>query len=467
MLRARIAEIIARSPLGELPERPSFPEEPALGQAARPYGSSPRPDYSAESWIEHVFREEPHEIGAVYRARRPSPLGHRVGLASIASARQAEAALLALMALDPALAGCDLSRALYVDTETTGLSGGTGTVPFLVGLGFFDADHTELIVEQILLRNFAEEAAMIEHLRKRVEDASMLVTFNGKAFDWPLLCARATMNRAAALPERPHLDLLHVVRRLHKHRLASCSLKSVEDEVLGCRRVDDVSGGEIGPIYFHYLRTRDLCALEPVVRHNELDVVSMVALVGLYGEPLEAWATNLASSRAQLADASSRVGGLDPTDLAQASKVLRRGGDLERALAFAETSVELGAGSLGHRARGDVSKARGDKAAALADYERAVAAIASAEEADSAAARALRLELAKLYEHHARSYDLALAALAQGTTEHPEKHAHRLRRVAVKKRQSSLTPDKPPRRKRSSAIGALREAAFDDAGKVK
>jgi len=253
------------------------------------------------------------------------------------------------------------------------------------------------------------------------------------------------MNRLAPLPERPHLDLLHVARRLHRHRLVSCSLGSIEDDVLGQRRVGDVCGADIAAIYHHYVRSGDLTALEPVVAHNSMDVVSMFALVGLYGEPLEHIAC--AASSALETDVRVASGCLVPTDLAAFAQVTRRAGDLERALVFADASIERGGGALGFKARADVAKARGDKAAALVDYERALrdaeaiedvlparAPLAfreasfrdpiarravSAGACETTVAPVLRLELAKLYEHHARSFDKALAALARGTSELP------------------------------------------------
>lgn len=448
------------------PPRPSLDElrdriAGILGKSAAPAAPKPplvrRDGSDAASWIEHAFVEEVTDAGTVYRARLASPAGQRVGAVPIAPARWADPALLALLALDPRLAECKLDRALYLDTETTGLAGGAGTVPFLIGLGAFDEGG--FTVEQLLLRTFAEEAAMLEHLRARVEEATVIVTFNGKSFDWPLIRARAVMNRLKPLPERPHLDLLHIARRLHKHRVSSCALARVEDEVLGQGRVDDVCGADIVAIYHHYVRARDLAALEPVVQHNRLDVVSMAALVSLYGEPLDTWATSLHA-----------------TDIAAASRVAKRAGDLDRALAFAEVSVERGGGADGHRARGDVARARGDKAAALSDYERALADLetvpASATEPGKPTepAAELRLELAKLYEHHARAFDKALATLSQGTTEDAELHDRRLKRLArkleAKAEKVRRAPVKKRAKARASTDAAIAASAATSPGQV-
>ena len=213
--------------------------------------------------------------------------GRRTPSAESRSTRRssARAEALALLALDPSLAAADPASALYLDTETTGLSG-SGTIAFLIGLAGFD--DGELVMEQLLLRTPSEEAALLARVSERIEAASLLVTFNGKAFDVPTLNGRFVMNRLPRPPERPHFDLLHVARRLHKHRVGSCSLKAVESEVLGFVRDADIDGADVAPRYGHFLRTGDESVLVSVVEHNAWDVVSMAALVGLYGEPLAA-----------------------------------------------------------------------------------------------------------------------------------------------------------------------------------
>ncbi|MEO8796248.1 MAG: ribonuclease H-like domain-containing protein, partial [Polyangiaceae bacterium] len=120
------------------------------------------------------------------RAQRLSA-SHRMGRVSLLPARDASTPLLALLALDPQIAACDPAHALYLDTETTGLAGGAGTVAFLVGLAYWDGDEGAasrgLMIEQILVRALGEEAPMLEHVASRIRDASMLITYNGKSFD--------------------------------------------------------------------------------------------------------------------------------------------------------------------------------------------------------------------------------------------------------------------------------------------
>jgi uncharacterized protein YprB with RNaseH-like and TPR domain len=328
---------------------------------------------------------------------------HRTGRVPLSGALDADFGLLALLSLDAALARCEPRGALYLDTETTGLSGGAGTVAFLVGLAWWDGGT--LVLEQLLVRSLGEEAPMLERVAERVATASVLVTFNGKSFDMPLLRTRFVMARMQAPQEPPHLDLLHVARRVHRKRIKGCRLVTLERNVLGFERVGDVESGDVSACYLHFLHTGEAGALLGVIEHNAWDVAAMAALVGLYGEPLSS--------------------GLAPGDLAGVAATLRRAGALDEALAVAEAAVERGgAAPEALRARADVAKARGDRARALADFEQLAAAVDDP---------AIRLELAKLYEHFAKSPTQALAWATLGTGEsaaNAKKRADRLARKA-------------------------------------
>jgi uncharacterized protein YprB with RNaseH-like and TPR domain len=364
--------------------------------------------------VELPFATTETPLGPLHERLQRLSSAHRTGHTPVGCARDASVDLLALLALDPALAACDPAGALFLDTETTGLSGGAGTVAFLVGLGWWDG--SALVIEQLLVRALGEEAPMLERVRARVASASMLVTFNGKSFDLPLLRTRFVMAGVAAPREPPHLDLLHVARRIHKERArltpGACRLTALEREVLGFERVDDVASGDVSACYLHFLRTGDARALLGVIEHNAWDVVAMAALVGLYGEPL------LAQSR------------LGPGDLAGLARTLRRAGALDRAMATADEAVDR---SLGQdhgplRARADIAKARGDRARALADFE----ALATAVDDPS-----VRLELAKIYEHWVGAPSEALAWAVRGTGESPERAEKRERRLVRKARAVS------------------------------
>lgn len=341
---------------------------------------------------------------------------HRVGRIPVATARGSSAELLALLALDPRLAACDPARALYLDTETTGLGPGAGTVAFLVGLAWFEGSPggrgerddarsrtPALVVEQLLVRRLGEEGPVLERVAERLAAASMLVTFNGKSFDMPVLRTRFVMGRRSVPAEPPHLDLLHVARRLHKARGVGVTLGAVEREVLGFVREDDVPSGEVSACYVHFLRSGDPRALMGVVEHNAWDVVSMAALVGLYGEPLEGTQ-------------------LEPGDLVGLARTLKRAGSAALAYEAADAAVLRGAGPDATRARAEIAKARGDKARALADFEALAASVDDP---------SVRLELAKLYEHHAKDATRALEVVEAGTGEghdHRERRRARLRR---------------------------------------
>jgi hypothetical protein len=319
------------------------------------------------------------------------------------AALTASAEVLALLALDPALAGLALERALYLDCESTGLAG-AGTLAFLVGLAWFDGDR--LVLEQLLLRTPAEEKAMLELLRERVSRASVLVTYNGKTFDVPLLSARCVMAACPPFPKRPQLDLLHVARRLHRDRIGACRLLDLESGVLGFERGPDIAGAEVAARYAHFLRTGEEEALRAVVDHNAHDVLTMAALVALYGE---------------------RVPAIDDRDLVGLARTYWRARAFGDADAVAACAVERGVGSRALRLRALIAKARGDRARALCLFEQL------AQEVDDAS---VRLELVKLYEHYVKEPRRALSLLAEGTAESETETAKRRKRLERKARHS-------------------------------
>ena len=201
-----------------------------------------------------------------------------------------------LAVLDPGLemrgrdAGPDavaeaLSRTVFIDLETTGLSGGAGTLAFLVGLGFFDLGAFQ--VRQFLLTSHAGERALLAAVAECFEDADLIVTYNGKTFDVPVMETRWVFHRMEpALVGIPHFDMLHPARRLWKLRPVEsaagddggCRLSTLERALFGFRRVGDVPGGEIPGRFFQFLRSGDPRPLEPVLEHNRLDLVSLAAV---------------------------------------------------------------------------------------------------------------------------------------------------------------------------------------------
>lgn len=170
----------------------------------------------------------------------------------------------------------DDAGALFLDTETTGLAGGTGTTPFLIGLAYLDGAH--VVLEQYLLRRLSGEPALLQALRGRLEGAALLVTFNGRRFDWPILAARYVLGRLHIAPPPAHLDLMSVARRLWQRPLGTYRLAVVEREALALDRGDDIDSAQIPSRYVHYLRTGDAGVLEPVFAHNAHDVRALVHL---------------------------------------------------------------------------------------------------------------------------------------------------------------------------------------------
>jgi len=175
----------------------------------------------------------------------------------------------------------DMKRPLFLDTETTGLSGGTGTVAFLVGLAWRDGDGLTFV--QYFLCDFNQESALLWAVGQCVRDAGVLVSYNGRSFDWPLLQTRLVMRRAdPAWPSPPHLDLLTLARRIFKPRLPDCALQTIEQAVLDLHRADDLPGTLIPGRYFGWLRNGDPRVLDPVFTHNRQDVLSMAVLLARF-----------------------------------------------------------------------------------------------------------------------------------------------------------------------------------------
>jgi len=171
----------------------------------------------------------------------------------------------------------DPQRWLFLDTETTGLSGGSGTYAFLIGLAWWDAGGLE--VEQFFMRDHSEEHSVLLALRERMAERPILVTYNGKSFDWPLLETRFRMTRAIEpLAPLAHLDLLHPARQLWRLRVGNARLAQLERHVLGWEREGDVLSDLIPQIYFDFLRTGSAEPLLPVLRHNQMDLRGLAAI---------------------------------------------------------------------------------------------------------------------------------------------------------------------------------------------
>jgi len=217
-------------------------------------------------------------FGDCFVAEHHYPAGHPHGAYRLEEALEVDQGVLPWLGRANELAGLDLSRCAFLDTETTGLAGGTGSYAFMVGLGYFQGSR--FVVRQFFMEDFDAEEAMLSALTEAVAPMTGLVTFNGKAFDLPLLETRFSMARMPfPLRGLPHLDLLFPARRLWRERLESCALASLEAALLGVEREEDVPGWMIPGIYFNYLQCRDSRPLASVFEHNRQDLLSLATLV--------------------------------------------------------------------------------------------------------------------------------------------------------------------------------------------
>lgn len=272
--------------------------------------------------------------------------------------------LIAEWANDARIAELPIGKFAFLDTETSGMAGGTGTYAFLVGVGRFVDGKFNL--QQFFLRDPSEEPAMLEALIHFLAPCEAFVSFNGKAFDIPLLATRYSLHRIPPpFKNYAHLDLLPLARRLWRDRLPSRALKYLEEHVLGFTRAsEEVPGYEIPWLYFDYLRTRDARPLGGVFYHNAMDVVAMAALLGhvsdLFADPYNGRVEhgldfialgklyedlNRWDEAARLFERGLELG-LDESDFGVAVKRLsilqKKRGDIEQAIQLWEQAAEKG-----------------------------------------------------------------------------------------------------------------------------
>jgi uncharacterized protein YprB with RNaseH-like and TPR domain len=312
-------------------------------------------------------------------------------------------------------------RWAFLDTETTGLAGGAGTYAFLIGVGSIDEEGFR--VRQFFMRDFGEESSLLARLTEHLSHFDVLITYNGKTYDVPLLETRYRMARAKPPFARlAHLDLLHGARRLWKLRLDSCRLVDLENQILGLEREGDLPGEMIPYYYFQYLRTQQAFQLVPIFHHNVMDIVSLACLTAVVPFAFRS-----------PADAALRHG----ADLVGLARWLAQAERFEEAVSLFRRAVDLGLpDNLLFKTLweiGRLEKKLERYAAALAVYT------------DLAAGKnpyrvsALE-ELAKHYERRERNYAMALemtcSALALDDSEPLRRREQRLKTRLAARRKS-------------------------------
>ena len=241
-------------------------------------GRAREQDTGIESTVPGQVIETPRGPCFVVETRYPLDHLHGCYRLSNLSPNDHPSLPLARLAGNERLSDLRFRSAIFFDIETTGLGTGSGTYAFMIGLGAFDGD--EFCLRQYFMRDYHEEAALLDHLSQQMRDGSWWVTFNGRNFDVPVLETRFICSGYPQMPlaHAPHLDLLYPARRLWRKRLGSCALSSLEVHLLGLTRESDVPGWQIPDLYFDYLRYGETQPMRQVFVHNALDILSLVTL---------------------------------------------------------------------------------------------------------------------------------------------------------------------------------------------
>ena len=343
----------------------------------------------------------------------------------------------------------DPNQWLFLDTETTGLAGGTGTYAFMVGIAWWDAGGLQ--VEQFFLRDLDEEHSLLLELSERMKLRPVLVTFNGKSFDWPLLETRYRMTRAVpAFSPKVHLDLLHPARQLWRLRLGSVRLKDLERHFLGkdgrsldWSRQDDIRSSLIPQMYFDYLRGGPAEPLAGIFRHNQMDLRGLATLAGKILALLDSGQGIASAAHAEAHD---------PIEVLGLSRIMRNRGHSTRARELYETALRFGLPP-------SVERLAQQELAQLAkrelDYARAVSLWDALRQAPGPATH---MEKALLTEEAQRALESAIDASEQLAIYYEHKAGEPLRaleliRAATDELQAAAQRDGKFARDRASKIG--------------
>jgi uncharacterized protein len=316
----------------------------------------------------------------------------------------------------------------FLDTETTGLAGGSGTYAFLIGVGRITAEGFR--VRQFFMRDYAEEKSVLAALDAHLNEFAVMITYNGKAYDQPLLETRYRMCRhKPPFSRMEHLDLLFGARRLWKLRLEGCRLIQLEQQILGVFREGDLPGELIPYVYFEYLRSREAQRLVPIFHHNAIDILTLACLTALVP----------AAFRTTDADSLKLAGVRRAEDLIGIARWLLNAGETEKSLELLKRAIDLGLPDrLLFRSLWDVAsmeKKLARPAGALKIYTE----LAGCRNDHRVAALE---ELAKYYEHEEKNYGIALEFTRQALdferSDSLTKRRERLERRLAKPRSRRL-----------------------------
>jgi uncharacterized protein YprB with RNaseH-like and TPR domain len=382
----------------------------------KPQIPEPQPPIPApEDWLHGAEVTTPH--GVHYETERLYERHRRHGSVGIVGLESLSPDL-----LDPItggqIRGVPPEKWCFLDTETTGLAGGSGTYAFLVGVGRITPQGFR--VRQFFMRDFGEEASQLSALTEHLKQFDVLITYNGRTYDQPLLETRFRMVR-----QRPpfssleHLDLLFGARRLWNLRFDSCRLVELENQILGVERQGDLPGELIPYVYFEYVRTHEIFRLMPVFHHNAVDILSLACLTAIVPRAFHA-------GQAEFSHGAEMVG---------LARWWRQAEQPENALALFRQAIEKNlSDDLLFRTLWDIAaleKKLGREQAALP----VLTDLARSRNPWRAAAF---VELAKYYERRERNYALALemtrSALELDPSQALQRRAERLeKRIATPK----------------------------------
>ncbi len=365
----------------------------------------------------------------------PYALEVRYGQVTIGDGLKISGHLLACLSREPKFEDLDLSTALFFDLETTGLSGGTGVIPFNIGLGYYRDD--KFWVVQYFLGELAEEERMLKEFDQLLSDMDFqsLVSYNGKTFDLPLLETRFILHRLPfRLHSLPHLDFLFPARNLWQHKFENCKLSYLARQLLLTGRDDDIPSSEVPWRYFQYLQTGDFSLIEPVLYHNSEDILSLLGLV-IMG--------------ASIFDEDPDSCSAGAMDFFGAGKVLEKAGQTEKAADYFEKALN---GSLSDDVGLSTRRRLASQYKRSETWEKAVSLwkeMSDSEYASSDLLYSLR-ELSMYFEHHEKHFKNAHRYAEEGyvvamgfSSRYEQDFSHRKDRLKQKLKKELNEKEKP------------------------